>query len=110
MIENPRNGHIPFVIYSPKYIKNPVIIDNVVSQIDLLPTLLHIINKDSEKDFLGRNMTIDKPGYACRISNDNFLWIEENNIYFEILNQKNYFFNSGFCFISLLKSLYFRLC
>ncbi len=92
MPEDPRNGHIAFVIYSPAYINNPVIIPNIVSQVDLLPTLLHLINKKPEPEFLGRNMIVDKTGFACRVSNDNCIWIEKNSIYYEVLNQNNYLF------------------
>jgi membrane-anchored protein YejM (alkaline phosphatase superfamily) len=47
--------HIPFLIYSPKHIK-PQVVDKVVSQIDLAPTLLALLNLDYTSNFFGEDV------------------------------------------------------
>jgi phosphoglycerol transferase MdoB-like AlkP superfamily enzyme len=44
--------HIPLIFYAPKFIK-PKEINNLVSQIDLAPTLLGVIGADYETNFFG---------------------------------------------------------
>jgi len=55
--------HIPFLIYSPKHIE-PQVIKKVVSQIDLAPTLLGLLNFDYTSGFFGENFLA--PGYKER--------------------------------------------
>jgi phosphoglycerol transferase MdoB-like AlkP superfamily enzyme len=50
--------HIPFLIYSPKYIA-PGEIDKIASQIDIAPTLLSLLDFRYESRFFGRNILAD---------------------------------------------------
>lgn len=47
--------HIPLWIYSPHLLK-PQVISKVSSQIDLLPTLIHILSLKDESPFFGQSM------------------------------------------------------
>ena len=71
MYEDPRNAHIPFIIYSPAIITKPKRINAVTSQIDVLPTLLHLIGYPKPFELMGTNILSDNySGVACRIVND----------------------------------------
>ena len=80
---HPRNGHIPFIIFSD-LIKTPFEIDKFVSQIDILPTLFDIMNKDDYlNSFYGISGIKNGLGFACRIFNHNLQWITKGNVYYE---------------------------
>ncbi len=53
--------HIPLIIYSPKYIQ-PAKIDRVISQIDVPPTLLGLLNFSYTSKFLGYDLFKLEPG------------------------------------------------
>lgn len=52
--------HIPFFIYAPKIVK-PKIVDRLASQIDVVPTVLSILNLSYESKFFGKNILEMKP-------------------------------------------------
>ena len=88
MHEDPRNAHIPLIIYSPNIITTPKIINTITSQVDVVPSLLHLIGYPLPFDLMGKNILSDyNDGFACRIINDYAIWIEPNFIYTEIFNQ-----------------------
>ena len=63
-------GHrIPAIIYAPKLIK-PQKIDMAVSQMDILPTLLGILNFDYVSSFWGQDIL--KPNYESRFFVSNY--------------------------------------
>lgn len=63
-------GHrIPAIIYAPKLIK-PQKIDTAVSQMDILPTLLGILNFDYVSSFWGQDIL--KPNYESRFFVSNY--------------------------------------
>ena len=89
MYEDPRNAHIPFIIYSPNIITNPKNIETITSQVDVIPTLLHLIGYPNSFDLMGKNiLSDDYEGFACRIVNDYAIWFESDFLYTEIFNQK----------------------
>ena len=89
MYEDPRNAHIPFIIYSPSIITNPQIINSITSQVDVVPTLLHLIGYSESFDLMGSNiLSSNHNGIACRIVNDYCLWFESDFLYTEIFNQR----------------------
>lgn len=53
--------HIPLWIYAPKLVK-PGMVDTLLSQIDLAPTLLALLNMDYESWFFGLNAAEVRPG------------------------------------------------
>ena len=79
-----QNGLIPFLIYNSNL--KPQVINKTVSQIDILPTLLDLINKSNYFDdrLFGcsgfKNM--DK-GFAFRNNDNNIQWIENGYVYSE---------------------------
>ena len=86
---HPRNGHIPFIIFS-ELITKPVVIDKIVSQIDIMPTIIDLINQDNYLPVLyGISGLKGGDGFACRISSDNLQWITKNNLYNELMGQNN---------------------
>ena len=86
---HPRNGHIPFIIFS-ELITKPVVIDKIVSQIDIMPTVIDLINQDNYLPVLyGISGLKGGDGFACRISSDNLQWITKNNLYNELMGQNN---------------------
>ena len=88
--EDPRNAHIPLVFYSEKIIKTPMKISTISSQVDVIPTLLHMIGYKNSFDLMGKNiLENDSGGFATRIINDHATWIDDKIIYTEIFNQKN---------------------
>ena len=89
MYEDPRNAHIPFIIYAPNMITNPIIINEIASQVDVVPTILHLIGYPESFDLMGSNILSDNyNGIACRIVNDYCLWFESDFLYTEIFNQE----------------------
>ena len=84
---HPRNAHIPFIIFS-ELIKYPTNIDKVVSQVDIMPTIIDLIGEDRYLDnFYGISGLKGGPGFACRVSSSKLQWIDNNNIYYQIMNQ-----------------------
>jgi phosphoglycerol transferase MdoB-like AlkP superfamily enzyme len=93
MYEDPRNAHIPFIIYSPAIITKPKRINAVTSQIDVLPTLLHLIGYPKPFELMGTNILSDNySGVACRIVNDHCMWFEGDYLYIETFNQNTELF------------------
>ena len=89
MYEDPRNAHIPLIFYSPKIITTHEAIPTITSQVDVVPTILHLIDYPYSFDLMGKNIITNNPnGFASRIVNDYAMWIESNSIYTEIFNQK----------------------
>ena len=87
MYEDPRNAHIPFIIYAPNMITNPIIITEIASQVDVVPTLLHLIGYPESFDLMGSNILSDNyTGIACRIVNDYCMWFESDYLYTEIFD------------------------
>ena len=96
MYEDPRNAHIPFIIYSPAIIIKSKKINEVTSQIDVLPTLLHLIGYPKPFDLMGTNILSDNySGVACRIVNDHCMWFEGDYLYTETFNQNTELFQYG---------------
>lgn len=52
---NPAGYHIPMLVYAPKHIK-PRTVDTLVSQIDVAPTLLGLLNMSYESRFYGTDV------------------------------------------------------
>ena len=106
MYEDPRNAHIPFIIYSPNLITKPTIINKINSQEDLVPTILHLIGYPKTFDLMGSNILSDNyKGVACRIVNDYCMWFESDFIYTEIFNQET----SGYQYLDLYNHPYSSL-
>ena len=81
-INDPRNARIPFIIYNSKVKAQEI--EKIVSQIDILPTLLNLIGKD--KDFNNDNLFgcsgfDGNNGFAFRGSDNNIQWIENGYVY-----------------------------
>lgn len=55
--------HIPAIIYAPGIVK-PQVVEQMVSQIDILPTLLGILNWDYNSRFIGRDARREDIGRA----------------------------------------------
>lgn len=51
----PKNYEIPLIFYSPKHVK-PGKLDYIMSQIDVVPTILGLLNFNYESDFFGEDM------------------------------------------------------
>ena len=106
MNENPLNAQIPFIIYSPKIITNPQINNIITSQVDVVPTLLHLIGYPESFDLMGSNILSDNyNGVACRIVNDYSMWFESDFLYTEIFNQET----AGFRYSDLYNYPYLSL-
>lgn len=75
---NPDKHHIPLIFYAPKHIA-PRRADFLVSQIDALPTLLGLLNFDTEYSFYGKDALA--PDYRSRafISNYQHLGFLDGN-------------------------------
>ena len=87
--EDLRNGHIPWVIYSPKIIQESLLISAPVSQMDIMPTLFGIIDYPLPYTAMGRDALTNATAFAPRITNDYFVWVEDDFQYGELLNQNS---------------------
>jgi phosphoglycerol transferase len=82
---HPLNGHIPFIIYSPM-IDSPVESNKIVSQIDILPTLLDLMDEDQYLSHLYGNSALKGGGgFACRVAHHSLQWITPNHTYYEFM-------------------------
>lgn len=71
--------HIPLLIYAPEIIK-PSMIDNIASQIDILPTIFGLLNFSYESKFMGRDI-INSPSNKAFISTYQLLgYLKEDNL------------------------------
>ncbi|MDP6853449.1 MAG: LTA synthase family protein [Candidatus Marinimicrobia bacterium] len=87
--EDPRNAHIPFLIYGPWLIASPQVIASPASQVDVAPTLLHLIGYPHPFRLLGSNvLAADYTGVSCRVVNDYAMWIEQKFLLSSIMNKK----------------------
>lgn len=87
-LENIRNANIPFVIFAPGLSLEPEIIDRPVSQVDVAPTILGLINYQKPYYFFGQNVLSSDSTFACRITEDEGYWLEDNYLYTERFGQE----------------------
>ena len=81
---HPRNGHIPFIIFSD-LIDNPKQINKIVSQVDIIPTIIDIIGEDENlSSFYGVSGLKKGGGFACRMTDEVIQWINNDYIYYEL--------------------------
>jgi len=82
-----KNYRIPLIVYSPKHIK-PAVFSGLMSQIDIAPTVLGILNFSYDSRFLGRDVLRHGPSRErCLISTYERLgFIEDDELV--ILNPK----------------------
>ena len=80
-INDPRNARIPFIIYNSKLAAKEI--KKIVSQIDILPTLLDLMDKDNyfDSDLFGCSGFKGKNGFAFRSNDSNIQWIEDGYVY-----------------------------
>ena len=80
-INDPRNARIPFIIYNSRL--EPKEMEKIVSQIDILPTLLDLIDKNEyfNPDLFGCSGFKGKNGFAFRSNDSNIQWIEDGYVY-----------------------------
>jgi phosphoglycerol transferase MdoB-like AlkP superfamily enzyme len=62
--------HIPFLIYAPKIIPQPLVVDNIGSQIDVFPTLMGFLNYTYLNNTMGIDLLKEKRSYAL-LNDDN---------------------------------------
>lgn len=82
-----QNAHIPFVIYAPGLELEPRIITRPVSQIDVAPTLLGLINYSQPFTFFGQNALSAKNGVALKIIGGEAFWLQDEYLYYERFGQ-----------------------
>ena len=82
-INDPKNGHIPFLIYNSHL--EPSNIDKVVSQIDILPTILDLIGEynNYDENLFGCSGFQGNKGFVFRNNDYNIQWIEDGWVYSE---------------------------
>jgi len=68
--------HIPFIIYAPKIFK-PQKIEYTVSQLDIIPTLAHMLGKDLKFTALGTNALDEHASHCAFICEGNNIAIVE---------------------------------
>ena len=84
-INDPRNGHIPFLIYNSKF--EHLTIDKLVSHIDILPTILDLIGKYEyyDEDLFGSSGFKGNKGFVFRNNDYNIQYIEDGWVYSETI-------------------------
>ncbi|NQV41882.1 MAG: sulfatase-like hydrolase/transferase [Candidatus Marinimicrobia bacterium] len=83
-----QNAHIPFVIYAPGLALEPQTINQPVSQIDVVPTVLGLIDYPQEFTFFGQNTLSKKSGLACKVIANEAFWVQDDYFYFERFGQE----------------------
>lgn len=91
-----QNAHIPFVIYAPGLALEPQIITQPVSQIDVAPTLLGLIDYSRPFTFFGQNVLTTESGVACKITGDEAYWLQDDYLYFERFGQETLLYRVQF--------------
>ena len=70
---------------------SPIESDKIVSQIDILPTLLDLIGEDQHLPLLyGNSALASGEGFACRVTNQNLQWITPNHTYYELMGSNKH--------------------
>lgn len=87
--EDLRNGHIPLVIYAPAILDKSQVINAPVSQVDIMPTLFGIIGYPNSFTAMGRNVLASQEAFAFRVTNDYFMFLENDMLYTEFLGQQS---------------------
>ncbi|MDZ4725383.1 MAG: sulfatase-like hydrolase/transferase [Leptospira sp.] len=82
--------NVPFLIYSPKFIK-PKLDDTISSQLDVLPTILGLVGKEIQFASMGRNLRAPnlKPGRAYFAYGAAYGWIEGNQFVYQWVDGDN---------------------
>ena len=82
---HPINGKIPFIIYS-EMIDEPIVIDKIVSQVDILPTIFDLIDEqDKAEKLFGTSGLREGKGFACRVTDEQLQWVEDGYVYTKIV-------------------------
>ena len=82
---HPLNGHIPLIIFS-ELLDTNMIINKIVSQVDIFPTILDLIGNENELDRLyGISGLRAGPGFACRVTDKQLQWVDSSFIYNEFI-------------------------
>jgi len=76
------NLHVPFIIYSPEYIK-PKVNSKIMSQLDILPSLASLLGVPYENNTLGRDIFSEKDQGDAFL----FFWYETPPLYGVINDQ-----------------------
>ena len=90
---HPKNGHIPFIIYSDLF-DSQIQIDKIVSQVDIIPTIIDILGEEKYlSHFYGVSGLKKGAGFACRMTDEVIQWITPNYMYYELIgkNKKELF-------------------
>ena len=84
-INDPRNGHIPLVIYNSNL--EPKTIEKFVSHIDILPTILDLIGEYDQYDenLFGSSAFKGSQGFVFRNNDYNIQYIENGWVYSETI-------------------------
>ena len=83
---HPMNGHIPLVFFSERFEGAGIEIDKIVSQVDVIPTILDLIGEGARAEGLfGVSGLRGGEGFACRTNDRGIQWIEEGVVYNESL-------------------------
>lgn len=85
--ENIRNANIPFVIYAPGLSLSRQTISTPVSQVDVAPTILGLLDYTHPYTFFGQNVLSTDSTIACRIAGDWAFWVEDDYLYTELFGQ-----------------------
>ena len=106
LYEDPRNAHIPLIMYG-KNIQESITINKIASQVDITPTLLHLIGYPYDYNLMGSNILSNSyNGIACRVVNDYSMWFESNFIYTTILNKLHKRLSYDFCTVLYSRRVY----
>lgn len=81
---DPRNHRIVGMFYGPKILGEPRKISTIASQVDVVPTLLGILNDSGNHTFWGRDMREPQKGYAGMMRHERFDWYVDGYFYEEI--------------------------
>lgn len=73
-----KRSHIPLVIYAPWLVKKPKVVSKIGSQVDVLPTLMHLTGLPLPYHFIGSNLLDEKQTGFAVFRSSNRLWLLNN--------------------------------
>ena len=81
-------NHIPMIIYAPKIIIKPQVINNIGMQIDIFPTVMHLLGFEYINNTLGIDLLSEKRPYAY-FTADKILGIVDSVHFYYKMNKRN---------------------
>ena len=85
-------NHVPFLIYAPKILKQPQVINSMGGQIDIFATIMGITGMSYTNETMGVDL-LKEPRPSMYFCNDNYLGVINDSLFLIINEDKKSLFN-----------------